>query len=89
MKKKKYRLPDLSRGDPSAKNPLPRDLIRYAYEELDDRFVEHYLELSRERIRVSPEGSTRVAEMVEQAPEPTREPKALMREAREEESPAG
>lgn len=81
MKKKKYRLPDLSRGDPSARNPLPRDLARYAYDELDDRFLEHYLGLSRERIRVSPEGFTRAAELVEHPPEPTRELRELMSDA--------
>ena len=86
MKKKKYRLPDLSRGDPATEKPLPRDLIRYVYEELDARFLEHYLGLSRERIRVLPEGLIRVAEMVEQPPEPTCELKALMSDAGDEDS---
>lgn len=49
MKKKKYRLPDLSRGDPSAENPLPKDFARYVYEELDDRFMELGLGPSREQ----------------------------------------
>ncbi|MCY3699989.1 MAG: DUF1778 domain-containing protein [Gemmatimonadetes bacterium] len=89
MKKKRYRLPDLSRGDPSAENPPARDFTREVYEELDDRFMEHYLGLSRERIQVSSEGFSRVAAMVEQPPEPTRELKELMSKALEEESPAG
>ena len=45
--------------------------------------------LGRERIQVSSEGFSRVAEMVEQPPEPTRELKELMSKALEEESPAG
>jgi len=54
-------------------------------EEAASRFLEHYLGLSRERIRVSPEGFSRVAEMVEQPPEPTRELKELMSDATEDE----
>lgn len=61
MKKKKYRLPDCSRGDPFAKQPLPRDLVRFVYEELDDRFMEHYFGSSRERIPESSEVLARVA----------------------------
>ena len=89
MKKKKYRLPDLSCGDPSAENPLPRDFAREVHEEFADRYLELGLGPSRERIPVSSEGLARVAEMVEQPPEPTRELRELMSDAGEEESPAG
>ena len=88
MKKKKYRLPDCSRGDPSAKQPLPRDLVRFVYEELDDRFMEHYFGSSRERITLSPDGFAHMAEMVQQPPEPPRELKELMSDATDEEPPA-
>ena len=81
MKKKKYRLPDLSCGDPSARNPLPRDFARYVYDELDDRFLELGLGPSRERITLSPEGFNRAAELVDQPPEPPRELRELMRDA--------
>lgn len=85
MKKKKYRLPDLSRGDPSAEHPLPRDFARYVYEEFADRYLEFSLGPSRERITLSPEGFAHVAKKVEQPPEPTRELRELMSDATDEE----
>ena len=81
MKTTKYRLPDLSCGDPSAECPLSADTVQDVYEEFDSRFLEHGLGLHRERIQLSPEGFAHVAEMVEQPPEPTRELRELMSEA--------
>ncbi|WP_420636290.1 hypothetical protein [Candidatus Palauibacter sp.] len=79
-----YQLPDLSYGDPSAEYPLPADFGRDSAEEFASRFLEHGLGLSGERIPLSPEGFTRVVEMVEQPPEPTRELRELMEDAGED-----
>lgn len=83
-----YRLPDRSYGDPSAEDPLPADFGRDFIEEFAGRFVEDGFGLSRERIQLSPEGFARVAEMVEQPPELTRELRDLMSGSGEE-TPAG
>ena len=52
MKTTKYRLPDLSCGDPSAECPLSADTVQDVYEEFDSRFLEHGLGLRRERIQL-------------------------------------
>lgn len=81
LKSKRYRLPDHSRGDPSAEDPLPADFGRDFIEEFAGRFVEDGFGLSRERIQLSPEGFAHVAEMVQHPPEPTRELRELMSDA--------
>ena len=79
-----YQLPDLSYGDPSAEYPLPADFARDSAEEFASRFLEHGLGLSCEQIPLSPEGFTRVVEMVQRPPEPTRELRDLMADASED-----
>ncbi len=79
-----YRLPDLSRGDPSAEDPLPADFGRDFIEEFAGRFPEQGLGMRREQVPVSPEGFAQVTEMVEQPPEPTRELRELMSDAGED-----
>ena len=57
--------------------------------EFTSPFLERASWLSRERIQLSPEGLMRVAQMVQEPPEPTRELRELMSDAGEEEAPAG